>query len=56
MVIGLHAGVFTFSVRSYLILSKQNVAKLEIGRLRRGQARVSGLRSQQVSDTLTLVV
>lgn len=32
VIIGLLAGVVTFSVRSYLILSKQNVAKLEISK------------------------
>jgi len=33
VIIGLLAGVVTFSVRSYLILSKQNVAKLEISKM-----------------------
>ena len=33
VIIGLLAGVVTFSVRSYLTLSKQNVAKLEISKM-----------------------
>lgn len=33
VIIGLLAGVVTFSVRSYLITSKQNVARMEIGKL-----------------------
>ncbi|MEZ6048716.1 MAG: hypothetical protein R3C11_24690 [Planctomycetaceae bacterium] len=33
VIIGLLAGVVTISVRSYLIKSKQNVAKMEIAKL-----------------------
>lgn len=33
VIIGLLSGVVTFSVRSYLIRSKQNVAKLEISKM-----------------------
>lgn len=33
VIIGLMAGVVTFSVRGYMITSKQNVAKMEIGKI-----------------------
>lgn len=36
VIIGLLAGVVTFSVRGYLITSKQNVAKLEIAKVVQG--------------------
>ena len=36
VIIGMLAGVVTFSVRSYLIRSKQNVARLEISKMMQG--------------------